>query len=333
MCIILLAIMAASCIYTANIKRDTFIVFSNLIMYTSAMFHSINNFIWYNINYTFIQKVTFEMIHVSESMTAHEKIVFQRYIKKCLPFYSVSLIYFYSLTVGTITVVPLLAHQPFPTVIEYPFDVLYQPLHTIIYLKQSICGFFVSAHLCVNVYMALLVWFTTARFKVLAEQLRMAVNVYELFECIKTHQKLLKYADNVSIVVRAFAFTTICCSTVGLITLFLLVLKEQSLIVISWALAVTVSGLLEVFMYTWPAEHLMHTASEIGHVAFEILDNHYFVKIWKCLQIIIMRNQKLIQISIPCLMPALSFNYFSAYLSTILSYFTTLRVAILENND
>ncbi|XP_011866428.1 PREDICTED: uncharacterized protein LOC105561238 [Vollenhovia emeryi] len=86
---------------------------------------------------------------------------------------------------------------------------------------------------------------------------------------------------------------------------------------------------VEVFMYTWPAEFLMRTNYEVGHAAFNLLENNHlsnFIQIWQLLQFIIMRCQEPIVVSIPCLMPELSFNYFSKYLSTILSYFTTLRV-------
>ncbi|KAL0099284.1 hypothetical protein PUN28_020095 [Cardiocondyla obscurior] len=272
------------------------------------------------------------MERFSNSIKPHEGIVIQRYIVKCVPFYALCVFVFYFMTSLTV-VLPPVKQQPFPTIAEYPFDVLYQPVRTLIYAQQTISGFLVTGQLCLNVFMALLIWFASIRFEMLIEELKTATNAYQLFECIRKHQELLEYGNDVSIATRPFAFITICCSTTCTITIFLLLLKEHSIIFAMWFIGLSVAGLIEVFMYTWPAEHLIHSITEVGYTAFEIFEKHYFVKIWKCLQIFIMRNQKPIIIRIPCLMPALSFNYFAAYLSTILSYFTTLRVVMIDDAE
>ncbi|XP_012058892.1 PREDICTED: uncharacterized protein LOC105622067 [Atta cephalotes] len=94
-----------------------------------------------------------------------------------------------------------------------------------------------------------------------------------------------------------------------------------------------VIGIAEVFIYTWPTEHLMYTSKNVAQTAFYILKNNHLIEVWKCLQIIIMRSQKPITMSIPCILPELSLNYFTSYLSTILSYFTTLRVMMDDDNN
>ncbi|KAL0105544.1 hypothetical protein PUN28_016906 [Cardiocondyla obscurior] len=266
-------------------------------------------------------------------MKPHEEIIIQRYVDKCIVFYGASLFVFYGFLFATVTLIPPLMHQPFPSLAEYPFDVFYQPVKTIIFASQAIAGLMLTGQLCMNVFMALLIWFASARFEILSEELRKVTKTYHLFECIKKHQELLKYANDVSIVARPFALTTVCCSTVSLITILLFLLKDQSIVGIAWVCLFSSAALSEVFMYTWPAEHLIHSTNEIGHVAFEMLKKYYLINVWKCLQIIIIRSQKPITITIPCLMPALSFNYFAAYLSTILSYFTTLRVMMIEDAD
>lgn len=139
-----------------------------------------------------MQNVTNEMKNFCDFMKPHEEIVIQRYIDKCITFYGASMFIFYFTTFITITVLPPAMHQPFPTLAEYPFNVSYQPLKTIIYIQQSITGIIISAQLCSNIFMALLLWFTTARFDILTEELRNVTNVYQLIMYIKKHQKLLK---------------------------------------------------------------------------------------------------------------------------------------------
>ncbi|XP_018305421.1 uncharacterized protein [Mycetomoellerius zeteki] len=169
-------------------------------------------------------------------MKPHEEVVIQQYIDKCIVFHSVSMFMFYFVTFGTIVVLPIVTNQMFPTLVEYPFDVSYQPL--------------------------------------------------------KTHQPIP------------------------------LLVQFSGLGIIS---------LMEVFMFVWPGEHLISMCKNVAEAAYDVFKCNRSIKITKCLQIIIMRCQKPVIVSIPCLMPILSFNYFTTYCSTILSYFTTLRV-MMEND-
>lgn len=139
-----------------------------------------------------MQNVVDEMKNFCDFMKPYEEVIIQRYIDKCIIFYGASIFTFYFITFVTITVIPPAMHQPFPTLSEYPFDVSYQPLKTIIFIQQSMSGIITSAQLCMNIFMALLLWFATAKFDILIEELRNVTNVYELIMCIKKHQKLLK---------------------------------------------------------------------------------------------------------------------------------------------
>ncbi|XP_039304699.1 uncharacterized protein LOC120357663 isoform X2 [Solenopsis invicta] len=300
------------------------------IVVLGGLIHSISNFIFHMINYQILQKLTFEMVDFCDLMESHEEVIIQRYIDKCVLFHSLSMSIFYFMPMFTALLVPSLTDQPFPILTKCPFDTLQQPLRTIIYLQQTIVGLFVTGALCMNIYMALLIWYATARFEILAEELRKAINIYELYECIKKHQKLIEYANEITVVARPIAFSTVCCCMIGVIISFCLVVTHQPIGIIFQFTTASMTGISEVFMYTWPAEYLIHMCKEVGEAAFYLLENNDLLQIWKCLQIIIIRSQKPITISIPCFMPTLSLNYFASFISTILSYFTTLRIMMLE---
>ncbi|XP_011863392.1 PREDICTED: uncharacterized protein LOC105559592 [Vollenhovia emeryi] len=327
-CIVMTVCLAAPMTYAVIYSLNDPLNIVQITSITSGLYHTMCNFFFYKINYHRIQNVTVEMVHFNNLMKPREEIVIQRYIDKCFVLYGASLITFYLVTIVTVFL-PAMTEQSFPTLAKYPFDVSYQPLKAIIYVQQSAVGFMVTGQLCINVYMALLLWFTAARFDILIEELKTVTNVYELCKCIKTHQELLKYANEVAIAARPFAFISICCSTVSLITVLLMLITKPPLLFSLQYSAIATAGIAEVFMYMWPAEFLMRTNYEVGHVAFNLLENNHlsnFIQIWEHLQFIIMRCQEPIMVTIPCLMPSLSFNYFTRYLSTILSYFTTLRV-------
>ncbi|EFN85858.1 hypothetical protein EAI_12510, partial [Harpegnathos saltator] len=110
--------------------------------------------------------------------------ILQKYISKCVIFYGGSLINVYLFTIIFICG-PVTLNQPFPTMAEYPFDVSYQPMKTIVYAHQSICALQAASHICINIFTSLLLWFTSARFELLTENLRAIRNIYDLMKCIQ----------------------------------------------------------------------------------------------------------------------------------------------------
>lgn len=131
------------------------------------------------------------MENFCDMMKLYEEVIIQQYIDKYATFYGVCIFVFSFVSFTMATVLPPIMHQPFPTLAEYPFDVLYQPLRTIIFMQQYMAGMIVSGQLCANIFMTLLFWFATARFEILSEELKEATDSYPLFQC-KKHQELFK---------------------------------------------------------------------------------------------------------------------------------------------
>lgn len=138
-----------------------------------------------------LQLVTFELENFCKLIKPHEEAICQQYIDKCMIFYGASIIGIYLIDL-VIIVGPVTLDQPLPTNAEYPFDIYHQPLRSILFIHQSICALQTAAHLCMNTFTALLLWFTSARFELLTEKLRAITNIYDLMKCIQEHQKLLK---------------------------------------------------------------------------------------------------------------------------------------------
>lgn len=130
------------------------------------------------------------MEHFCDSMKPHEEVVIQRYIDKYATLYGALVAFFYFTAVLICAAAPVV-HQPFPTFAEYPFDVNYQPLKAIIFIQQFIVGIIVSGQLCLNSFVALLLWFTSARFEILIKELKAFTNVYQLAKGVEMHQEIL----------------------------------------------------------------------------------------------------------------------------------------------
>ncbi|XP_011639218.1 putative odorant receptor 85d isoform X2 [Pogonomyrmex barbatus] len=242
--------------------------------------------------------VTIEMENFCELLKPHEETIVRQYIDKCIHFYGGSILWIYLSAVIIITG-PVTLNQPFPTNAEYPFRVIYeQPLKM--------------------------------KFELLNEELRSITNIHDLIHCIRKHQRLLKYAEEVIVVVRPFALTTISLSTFALIIVGLVFITDPPLSMKMQCVGLTFSGLAEVFMYTWPAEYLIQTSGEIGQAVFDAQWYQQSIALQKYLQMIMLKAKYPLVVSIPCVMPSLSLNYYASYLSTIFSYFTTLRV-VMQN--
>lgn len=123
----------------------------------------------------------------------HERDVYQRYADKCVPFYAGSTFAVFLTAISTSLVVPLITvDQTFPTEAKYPFDVECEPLRTLIFVHQFIAIWQCFSTVCLCSYVAILIWFTAARFEILSQQFRVVNGVHEIIACIQQHVKLLR---------------------------------------------------------------------------------------------------------------------------------------------
>lgn len=126
---------------------------------------------------------------------AEEKDIFQQYINKYILFYGTTLTLTAASLVGSL-VVPLIRNRRFPLEIEYPFRVDYQPMMAMIYLHQALGMYQVYCQVSANVFLALLLWFTTARFEILTNKFRMITKYSDWKTCIQEHQETLRYVKS-----------------------------------------------------------------------------------------------------------------------------------------
>ncbi|KAL6263895.1 hypothetical protein P5V15_003976 [Pogonomyrmex californicus] len=332
-CIILTIAVLASMMYALVLNLDDLDLLIKSALGLFPCSHVIGNILCHLIIYQRLQYVTFEMENFYAVIKPHEKAIIQReYVDKYAKFYGFCISLFYMSLFG-LFVGPIVLDEPLPAPADFPFDASHQPLRAITYIHQIVVGLYIAAHLCVNAFMALLLWLASARFKLLIEELRTITNMYDFSKCIEKHQQLLEYAAEVALTVRPFALVTVFFSTVSLIVFGLIFITKVSLSLKIQCVFLATSALLEVFMYSWPAEHLIHISTNVAQAAFEMDwydDSEYFQK---NIQMIILRSQKPILVVLPCGLPSLSLRYYASYLSTIFSYFTTMRIMFEETDS
>lgn len=126
-----------------------------------------------------------------KKMNIFERTILQRYVDRCAMFHLAMTFSYYTICVAFI-LGPTILPRPFPTFAEYPFKVESHPIHEIIYFQQAFVGIQAAVGVTIDCQVAFLLWYTGARFEILAIKLTNIVNEDELKACIKLHDDLLR---------------------------------------------------------------------------------------------------------------------------------------------
>ncbi|KAK0158665.1 hypothetical protein PV328_009641 [Microctonus aethiopoides] len=211
---------------------------------------------------------------------------------------------------------PLLQSRPFPTDSEYPFVIKYKAIHQAIYIQQICALIFISSALSIDFQVAVLLWFIGIKFEVLGEYCERVMTDDDLNYCINKHQRILWYADQMKRTVRFITFSTVATTTIG--NLPLAVKFRVGNIVANAA--------TELFIYAWPGDNLIRTSEAIGWRIYKCNWLNGSTNMMKNLVILIQRSQKPVTITINGFIPNLSLQYYTSFLSSTFSYYTTLRI-------
>ncbi|XP_072743374.1 uncharacterized protein [Anoplolepis gracilipes] len=276
-----------------------------------------------------LQFIVLEMENYYQQAQKYEKKIFQQYVDKCKPFYGIILGWLAITGISVITT-PIFSSQSFPSEAEYPFDVQYQPIKTLIYAHHILIAYQCVIQVSANTFPALLLWFLAARFHILSVRFRTMTNKKELIKYTREHYMLLRYAKEVTFAVRYVALLCVTFSTGAVIFGYLTFMSRQPWSVKWTFLMIAFCGFVELYMYAWPADNVMSTSSDIAIAAYNSLWYNNDLTMRKILVHVIQRSQHPVTISIPCALPNLSMNYYASYISTVFSYMALVRLMMSQ---
>ncbi|EZA50881.1 hypothetical protein X777_10850 [Ooceraea biroi] len=222
---------------------------------------------------------------------------------------------------------PLFLPQLFPLDLEYPFDI-YQPLQTIIYMHHILLVLQSATQVGANTFPALLLWFVAARFHILSTRFRTVTDMKQLLKCVYEHNILLRYAKEVTRVVRYVALLGVTCSTGAVIFGYLIFMSRQPVSVKFPFFMVTFSGFLELYMYAWPADNVMTMSSDIALAVYNSSWYKDDVAMRKIFMHVMRRSQRSVIVSVPGALPQLCIKYYATYTSAVFSYMAFIRIII-----
>ncbi|XP_015182294.1 PREDICTED: odorant receptor 43a-like [Polistes dominula] len=312
------------------VLRENHVVMNKSVCLFFAVIQVLLKMIFSRHQRTQLQALFFEMENFCHNADEQERSVLQRTVERC-KFVHVTYTMGCYLTAVIVICGPLYTSQNFPTDAKYPFEIDHHPIKEIIFLHQTLVGFQVSAGLTIDCQVALLLWYVGAKYEILTEKLMNIQNDNQLNSCLKKHQEIIKYTEQVKGVVKYLILTIVITTNVVIIFGGLNIFSQQSLIVKVQYIVMVISACTELFICAWPADNLITMSQNISQGLYNSNWLSTKPKTRKTIIQCIMRSQKPENINIGSVFPALSLKYYASFLSTSFSYFTTLRATLNDN--
>ncbi|XP_076380237.1 uncharacterized protein LOC117227745 [Megalopta genalis] len=317
--------------YAMVVHGDDAIEFSKAAIMLSACCHVVTQILLCSIHYARFQRLIETINATFKNARSYERCVFQRYVDTYSMFYGLATLWYY---VSPVVVVlgSILLPQPFPTVSEYPFRVDYEPVRTIIFVHQAFVGFQCSASVSVNMFAALLILYTAARFEILMIDMKEATSVDALVICVKKYHVVTRFGKDVVEGTRYIALFTVLYSSIALVFCGLSIIGRQSFLVKLQFCFLAWVSLVEVFMCALPADNLINVSESTVRSVYESKWYEQLLDVQKTVLRILV-PQEPVAISIKCIIPILSLEFYCSFVSNAVSLFTVLRMMFGEDAD
>ncbi|CAK9809318.1 hypothetical protein ANTPLA_LOCUS6120 [Anthophora plagiata] len=199
-------------------------------------------------------------------------------------------------------------------------------------MQQSFAGIQCAAHASINLLVALLLLFATARFELLMIELRRVEDNQALIECMKKYSVVRRYATNVTSSVRFLVLSTVIVCTVACVFAGIILIGKQPFTVKVQFLTISATGLLEVFMYSLPADNLIDMSEKVMQGVYESKWYDRSLRFQKFVALMLTPQSPII-VKINCIIPVLSLNFYCSYISNTFSLFTALRIVMIGDED
>ncbi|THK33127.1 uncharacterized protein LOC114841389 [Diachasma alloeum] len=329
---ILCVVIVLSLFRTAYNHRDNFMQLTETLSTAACLLQVMTKMVVGKCHYNRLQYLIHEMETFVENANFHEREILTNYIKRIVSFHFV----YHTLCAILATFYifgPFLMDQPLPFGAEYPFCIDEHPAYDIVYLLESIGGIQCSCIIAFICQVSLLLWYGTIQLAFLAEKMRNVNNTQQLKECISKHQHILRYIDEITKIVRYMVMTAIVVAMISVTCSGIHIVGKENIIRrIQFLLVVIVDG-LELLCLAWAAENLSAASKEVGWALYSSTWIKHSKELNKTVIFVIQRCQTPPKIAIGGLLPQLSMNYYGRYMSTMYSFFTTLRVMLKKFED
>ncbi|XP_017760964.1 PREDICTED: uncharacterized protein LOC108551338 [Eufriesea mexicana] len=165
----------------------------------------------------------------------------------------------------------------------------------------------------------------------LAIEFQQCSDIDSVISCINKELRLRRYAKDVISCLRFVVLYAIFVSMSVMILCGLLIITDSPLIVKIQFMLISMTMLVEIYMYTWPADFMTDMSVNASRSVYHVLWYEHTVRMQKNILSVLM-YQKPVVLSVTYVIPQLSLRYFCSYLSNAFSIFASLR-AVVEGDQ
>ncbi|KAG7197283.1 hypothetical protein KM043_018405 [Ampulex compressa] len=323
LCMLTLIIPITLAIY---FYRADLLVTLKAIAELMAVLDALVDIVWCRIVRLPLQNIIKSMKSFVNACEESEKEVLQQYIDRYFMFYSYLTFASYASGIAFICG-PLFLSTKFPGEVWFPFstEMLYR--RCIIYILQSFVIMQTITSISVDFTISTMFWFSSARLNITCLQLRRVQNVDQLEKCIRLHQEIIEFVQEIQDAVQALLFKSNITMALTVISGALALLSNQPFAVSSQFITMILGACQKLYVVAWPANDLKEISQQVAWAAYDVPWIDRSAEMASNVAIMIQRSQKPLLISLGIL-PPLSLEYYATFLKTIFSYFMTIRSLI-----
>ncbi|XP_063987502.1 uncharacterized protein LOC135167831 isoform X2 [Diachasmimorpha longicaudata] len=309
--------------------RDNFMHLTEFLSVAACLLQVMTKMTVGKCHYHRFQYLIAEMETFVENANPHEREILTNYVNRIVPFHSIYHISC-SVFVGFYIFGPFITDQPLPFGAEYPFPFDDHPGYDIVYLVETIGAIQCSCIVAFICQVSLLLWYATIQLEFLAENIRNVNNTQQLKDCIIIHQHILWYIDEMTKIVRPMLMTAIIVAMISVPCGGIhIVGKEDTITRLQFMLVVIGDG-LELLCLSWAAENLTIACQDVTWALYSSAWIKNSKELNRSVIFVMQRCQIPPRLAVGGLVPQLSMSFYASYISTIYSFFTTLRIFLKD---
>ncbi|XP_012258160.3 odorant receptor 46a-like [Athalia rosae] len=215
--------------------------------------------------------------------------------------------------------------QLFPGTVAYPFSVEPFWIWATLYTSHIVLSAQIGSMLLIDLMYSVLLWFTGARFELLAIEFSNANNENEFRRCVKKHQDLMESFVKLRITTGRMAVVVVSLAVFAVSTGGYILIRKPPVFEFGKYVFFEFLGLIQVFLFAWPSDHILEMGERMRHSVYNCAWVGKPPRMLKDMIIVLQRAKNPPIIFIEGFLPILSLEFFGNCVAASFSYIATLR--------
>ncbi|CAL1679886.1 unnamed protein product [Lasius platythorax] len=256
-----------------------------------------------------------------------ERVILQKYIDRYGTFITTVAILF-SMAGLAVICAPLFMSQELPLNVWYPFSTKPLLRKFILYFMHICAIEHVVFCLGMDVMIAIFFFYLAARMEILAFEIEQATDEAHVISSIQKHQEIIEFTLKTQRTLQHILFKTNITMAFTVISSGFPMLYIQSVFLMPEPISTAVGALQRIYITASAADDLREVSTRLGWSVYGASWIGKTQKMKSDIFIMLQKSQQPLLIYMGGLLPAFTREYYGNFVTTVLSYFMTMRAVI-----